>query len=86
MKRLVEKRIELDGLDRLGRQRAVEEQQRDAGRGLREQGEVDAIGVHGRTHRVRRPGMCGEPGHATSSQVCFAAGLLRGRFAPREIR
>jgi hypothetical protein len=72
MKRLVEKRIELNDLHWLNRERAVEEQQGDPGRRLREQREVDAVGVHGRAHRVRRPGVRGEPGHDTSSQVCLA--------------
>ena len=50
---LVAERIEPDGLDRLDGRGAIEQQQDDLGRRLREQREIDAPGTRRRTRRMR---------------------------------
>jgi hypothetical protein len=54
VKRLVQIRIEPDFLNRFQRAIAVEEQQRDLGRFLREQREIDAFRARHRSERMRR--------------------------------
>ena len=69
----VDARVELDGLDRLRRVVALEDEQLDARRVLREEGEVGALGV-GR--RAERMGATGPDGEASGR------GVARSRARP----
>ena len=70
----VDARVERDGLDRLRRVVALEEQQLDRRRVLREEREVRALGVGRRAERMRAPGSDGE---AAARWPCSAGAIGR---------